>query len=828
MSGNSHAPQYPTALPTFPMDPSDSREPGHPSWQVPQPQAPPPLDPQIQEQLRRFHIDNGQSAIPRNEPGRMAQPGSGVGGQQHPQNQFGLMGQQAGPNVGGAQQQAGQLPGNGNPQQRMNDGQQGPVSPINMPYNPGTPQNQQGMHQPPHNGNQAQAMNAGQQSAMPHIQMPFNPGAAQNQPEAHRHPPSNANQAQQGMNGGQHGSMPQIHMPSHPGTTQNPQQRQQTPGNANPAQQGMNGQRDSGPLAGMPPNPGAPQTQPEARQPSGNANRAQQAMNTGQHGSGNMPQIHMPSNPGAPQNQQQRQQILSNANSAPQGMMGQQSSAPLGNVLFNPGAPQNQQQLQQAAPNGSMNQSSPLAAFPPNQGTAGQPNGQQPNVPNLAMPQVPPNMGQPTAAQGNPNSAANVPQAQRQANNVFGNQNHPDSRGSIGPMSPVSPMSGVPPPTIPSPNNATQQPNAAPGGANQVDLATAMAFLMSNHIQNQGAGQQHQPLPIPGSSGAPTQQGNTLQNRQFPRTAHADPLVQVRVNQQLRQPPLAGLNLPFYPVPLDIGAAIQQGEEDNFHNTRLTDLSQRFYEWTQLFEGLAVKQLTMEHQNLIHGCLTIFSPLEPGLINALNNDGLSIEGMYLIPSHRRLLAQHIIALNIQVFIYYPFYPGVDRNVGNALVSITDQLYSDRTSLISNRDLTLIARTAMLDVDWRRAVCRHLSAQIPPQTAANQALVQLIPVLQALYPHQNQIQWDGLRNLLQELVTLFQMLRLEKDIYAPFFPGRGSPKTDFEVARGSQVGPVFLCTFPGLTKRFWDQTQEGWFEKLLMPAVVELEGGIGYE
>jgi hypothetical protein len=63
------------------------------------------------------------------------------------------------------------------------------------------------------------------------------------------------------------------------------------------------------------------------------------------------------------------------------------------------------------------------------------------------------------------------------------------------------------------------------------------------------------------------------------------------------------------------------------------------------------------------------------------------------------------------------------------------------------------------------------------------------------------------------------------MYVTFFPVRGTPKTDFEVARGSQVGAVFLCTFPGLTKRFWDQAQEGWFEKLFMPAVVELEGSL---
>jgi hypothetical protein len=498
VNGRSPTFPYSTTLPTTSIDPADPRDLTSAAWRISQPNGSIPVDPQIQEQFQRFQFDSGQSAIPRNAPGSMAQQGnSGPGGQQQPQNQFGqqpqsqfaqqpqnqfgVIGQQPGPNVGGAQQQAHQLPGNGNPtQQGMNAGQQGPTPLVNMP--------------------------------------------------------------------------------------------------------------------------------------------------------------------------------------------------------FNSGAPQNQQQAQQAGQNASMGQPSPFAAFQQNQGNTAQAIGQQPNVPNYAMPQVPPNMGHPNAAQDNANSASNMPQSQRQANNVFGNMSPPDSRGSIGPMSPLSPMSGVPPLPIPPPNNAHQQQNAVPGGPNQVDLAAAMAFLMSN-LPNQPPGQQN-PLTMQGSLGG-SLQGNPLQNPQVPRAAQAapDPVLQGRVNQQLQQPPLFGLNLPFYPAPPGnvAASAMFQGQGDNLRNTHLADISQRIYEWTQIFEGPAIKQLTLEHQNIIRGCLTIFTPIEPGLINALNNDQISIEGLYFTPSHRRLLAQHIIALNIQVFIYYPFYPGVDRNVGNALVGITDQLYSDRTS-----------------------------------------------------------------------------------------------------------------------------------------------------
>ena len=377
-------------------------------------------------------------------------------------------------------------------------------------------------------------------------------------------------------------------------------------------------------------------------------------------------------NVGGPQ--QQGHRLPGNGNPAQHDMNGgQPRPTPLVNMPVNPAAPQNQQQAQQAGQNAPMGQPSPFGAFPQNQGNPAQAIGQQPNVPNYGMPQIPTNMGQPNAVQDNANPAANMPQARRQANNVFGNP--PDSRGSIGPMS------GVPPLPIPPPNNAPQQQNAVPGGPNPGDMAAAMAFLMSNQLQNQPLGQQNPPTTR--GSVAGTLQGNPLQNHQFPRTPQVMPdhLLQARVNQQLQQPPLLGLNLPFYPAPPGnvAASAMFQGQGDNLHHTRLADISQRIYEWTQIFEGPAVKQLTTEHQNIILGCLTIFHPIEPGLINAISSDRLSIEGLYFTPSHRRLLAQHIIALNIQVFVYYPFYPGVDRNVGNALVGITDQLYSDRIS-----------------------------------------------------------------------------------------------------------------------------------------------------
>jgi len=104
----------------------------------------------------------------------------------------------------------------------------------------------------------------------------------------------------------------------------------------------------------------------------------------------------------------------------------------------------------------------------------------------------------------------------------------------------------------------------------------------------------------------------------------------------------------------------------------------------------------------------------------------------------------------------------------------------------------------------------------------QAMQCFRPALDALNPHPNQLQYDGLMTIIQELVKVFRNLKVEKDIYAPFFPTRGKVRTSFEVFRGNQGGTVFLCSFPGLTKRYWDEQYQGWFEILLMPAFVELE------
>ena len=74
--------------------------------------------------------------------------------------------------------------------------------------------------------------------------------------------------------------------------------------------------------------------------------------------------------------------------------------------------------------------------------------------------------------------------------------------------------------------------------------------------------------------------------------------------------------------------------------------------------------------------------------------------------------------------------------------------------------------------------------------------------------------------------VIRQMRVEKDIYAPFFSTKGSARSDFEAFRGNQAGQIYLCTFSGLTRRFWDETSHSFYEILLMPAVVELESSLG--
>ena len=332
---------------------------------------------------------------------------------------------------------------------------------------------------------------------------------------------------------------------------------------------------------------------------------------------------------------------------------------------------------------------------------------------NLAMPQPP----QPGAGQSNASANASGSQpAQRpsvggnQPNNgpsspvlipPAPNQRQQDNRMSMGSVSPTSERMG-PPPIIhpPTGSNPQQDPFQAmnfiqtnvgrgseqpilssqpnPGGARGQSLDPTQFSVYP------AQGQQYQTTPTqatPRASLNGSQQPGQHAQQQIHRSNQVflDPGVQVMVNQQLQSTVLQGLTIPSYPASSDITTALQQPLGDHIYQQMLTELANALHQWSQSFDGMAIKQLTTQHQNIIRGCLEIFSPMEPGIVTALNTDQLSIEGLYYTPSHRRILVEHIIALNIHIFIFSPFFPGVDVPVGKLLAGITDQLYTNRTS-----------------------------------------------------------------------------------------------------------------------------------------------------
>ena len=106
-------------------------------------------------------------------------------------------------------------------------------------------------------------------------------------------------------------------------------------------------------------------------------------------------------------------------------------------------------------------------------------------------------------------------------------------------------------------------------------------------------------------------------------------------------------------------------------------------------------------------------------------------------------------------------------------------------------------------------------------------MRLSPVLQALYPRSGSIDWTPLVMVLKDLVELFRDIKVDKDIYAPIFLNKGDQRTQhYEIVRNNLgSGSVFLCTFPGLTRRYWDEQRQMWIEVLLTPAIVELESAL---
>ena len=159
---------------------------------------------------------------------------------------------------------------------------------------------------------------------------------------------------------------------------------------------------------------------------------------------------------------------------------------------------------------------------------------------------------------------------------------------------------------------------------------------------------------------------------------YPSPYVEAIVNNHLQHPTLQLLGIPRYPVPPTTDTGPNRGE--SFYQTAIMNIADKIHEWTQIFEGPVQKPLTAQNAMSIKHHLEEFVSVEQNLLGAFNSGVLSIEGLYLISPHRRLLVEHIIALNIHTSIFLPFYVGLHNNTSHRLRIITDGLYQDRNSL----------------------------------------------------------------------------------------------------------------------------------------------------
>ena len=329
---------------------------------------------------------------------------------------------------------------------------------------------------------------------------------------------------------------------------------------------------------------------------------------------------------------------------------------------------------------------------------------------NLAMPQPPqPGVG-PSNVGANANGSQSAQRFSVGGNQPYNghmppvpiptapNQRQQDPRMSMGSIFSTSermePPPIIPPPTggLPSfPGMSFNQSNLGHGVEQPLPSSQANplgarggSIDPTQFSAYSGQGQHTQAPQTQGGSRASlsgSQQPGNYAQPQVPRSNQMllNPGTQTMVNRQLQSPLLQGLSIPLYPAPPDISTGLQQSYDDNIYLAMLTEITNSLHQWSQIFDGIPVKTFTPQHESIIRGCLDIFSPMEPGIVTALNMDQLSIEGMYYSPTHRRILAEHILALNIHIFIFSPFFPGVEVPVGKLLAGITDHLYTNRMS-----------------------------------------------------------------------------------------------------------------------------------------------------
>ena len=395
---------------------------------------------------------------------------------------------------------------------------------------------------------------------------------------------------------------------------------------------GQYGQQSTPPLpsvnTSMPEPPPAPAGFPPIPQPQ----IAPTQMSTGQNGRQSMPPL-----PSAPPSIPGPQQVPS------------QPAVPPPQPSQFPPQPQSAQQQRQLQP--------PL--IQPPQPQAPQPQIPQPQVP---QPQMPSQESQQRALQPPYMPAVPLPMPQApQAQTQIPQPQPPSQQAPPVPPPQQQPISfpQPQPPADPQNNRSLNPPANQPQSRIPAPPAPPAAHA--------GGSQNPIPMPVPPNS--------TPQPAQTQAQIPPNPYVEAAVRYKLGDPLLRGYDIPPYPAPP--GTAIGPNREPLYYQTGLMNIANKFHEWTQIFEGPANRAITLQNFSTIQNCLRMFAPIERGIIGAIEQEELSLEAIYLTPTHRRLLAEHIIALDIYVSVFLPFYPGLDMNAGKILATITDELYRDR-------------------------------------------------------------------------------------------------------------------------------------------------------
>ena len=179
-------------------------------------------------------------------------------------------------------------------------------------------------------------------------------------------------------------------------------------------------------------------------------------------------------------------------------------------------------------------------------------------------------------------------------------------------------------------------------------------------------------MPVAGSQGRRSL-ADVL--RQAANQAQPDAAIVNMVNNVLNNPLLRDLDIPAYPVSARAREEIRPAN-DTVTSMTLEELSNRVNRWTGIFGAPPQRQFTTENAAVVTRFLEQFRALEPRIITSIEEGRFTLDQVYNTPPFRQTLVEHLIALAFQVFVFFPFYPGLDMHACQILNNLTDDLYQN--------------------------------------------------------------------------------------------------------------------------------------------------------